>query len=946
MPFLPAVVLALQITSAQAPPSAARNPAFARDGRLAVSVRGDLWIVSTAGQWTQLTSGSAWDREPAWSTDGTSVVYASDKGGNFDIWRVAVGPGGPAGEPQRVTRSPLPEGEPAAASDGRVFFVRGRLGAAELWVHQPDGIETRVTKDHAIERWPTVSSDGARLAYVSISDANRRLRVRALDSGRDTTVLTDARIEHPAWSPTGDRLSFTASGARGAVYVTSLDGRYTNLVSARHAESAWNPDGKSMVLAEIAPEVSVGYNGDPDRTGDRDANTLAAPSGRLWTVAAPVPPDGQSGEVTGAPVADRARLNADAFDQLWNRTTALYYAAPDAATRLARWEALKAKYRPRAIAAASEEDLRTVMHEMLREHPPYRQSASGRAAVSSAHPVATAAGVEILAKGGNVVDAAVAVSFALGVVEPDASGPGGYGQMLVFTKGMDRPQLIEFMSRVPEDAGPTNTTILQAARQPDGGPVLANVPGTIAAMRLAWEKFGSKKVSWEALLAPAIRAAKDGYIVSEGLATTLATERDQFLRYEASRALFFRDDHPLHAGDTLRNPDLAWTLEQIAKGGADAFYKGEIARRMVNDLHAKGNAMKMSDMARYYAAEREPVESSYRGYTLFSSAPPVAGGATLAAQLNLLEQYSSPKPYTEDAGTLHAMMSAWQLVPSGRGRIADPGLWPTTTEPFTNKDTAKYRWRCFDAQKTVSPAVLRADTLVCGQGIKTATIELTRGPECEAHGYDAPNILPCRAAGTTAFAVADADGNLVATTQTLGTWGGNFYVTPGLGFLYNDKLTSYGGDNAYGARLPFARHGSTIAPTIVFEGTGRSRKPAMALGAAGNAWITSAVYQTLVGMIDQRLDPQAALELPRFLLGGGGGGGRGGAGANPGTGVQMEDGFSPEVIKRLEAMGYRPQMISLMGELRMGYGAAVKIEGGRATAGADPRRAGAAGAVP
>jgi gamma-glutamyltranspeptidase/glutathione hydrolase len=118
------------------------------------------------------------------------------------------------------------------------------------------------------------------------------------------------------------------------------------------------------------------------------------------------------------------------------------------------------------------------------------------------------------------------------------------------------------------------------------------------------------------------------------------------------------------------------------------------------------------------------------------------------------------------------------------------------------------------------------------------------------------------------------------------------------------------------------------------------------LGAAGNAWITSAVYQTLVGMIDQRLDPQAALELPRFLLGGGGGGGRGGAGANPGTGVQMEDGFSPEVIKRLEAMGYRPQMISLMGELRMGYGAAVKIEGGRATAGADPRRAGAAGAVP
>jgi gamma-glutamyltranspeptidase len=216
-----------------------------------------------------------------------------------------------------------------------------------------------------------------------------------------------------------------------------------------------------------------------------------------------------------------------------------------------------------------------------------------------------------------------------------------------------------------------------------------------------------------------------------------------------------------------------------------------------------------------------------------------------------------------------------------------------------------------------------------------------------AHGYDANLAATCLAAGTTAFAVADADGNMVATTQTLGTWGGNFYVSPGLGFLYNDKLTSYASDpNAYGARLPFARHGSTIAPTIVLEGSGRAKRAAMALGAAGNAWITSAVYQTLVGMIDQRLDPQAALELPRFLLGGGGGG-RGGAGGAPaGVSIQMEDNFAPGVMKRLEALGYRPQVISLMGELRMGYGAAVRVQNGRAMAGADPRRSGAAGAIP
>ena len=938
-----------------APGAAARNPSYAHDGRLAVSVEGDLWIVSPRGEWTRVTSGPAWDREPAWTPDGSAIVFSSDRSGNFSLWRVRVGPTGANGEAERVTNSPLPDGQPVVTHDGQIIFVRGRLGAAELWEHQSNGSEARVTKDRVAEQWPAISSDGLRLAYVSIADGTRKLHVRALDSGRDTVVLTDARVEHPAWSPTGDRLTWTATGSRGSVYVSPLDGRYVNLVSAHHAESAWSPDGKTIALAEIATDAipPVGYNGDPDRTGDREANLLAASSGKLWTVDAPSSPDQQLAEQAGTPMVDRAQRNADAFDQLWNRTAALYYSTPDAAARRTKWESLKATYRPRAIAAKSDDELKMVLHDMLRVHPPYRQSATGRAAVSSAHPVATAAGIEMLAKGGNVVDAAVAVSFALAVVEPDASGPGGYGQMLIYQKNMDRPQLIEFMSRVPEDAGLGNPAFAQTVRLPDGGPVLVNVPGTVAAMHLAWQKFGSKKIPWADLLQPAIHAARDGYIVSEGLATTLATEREQFAKYEGSRALFFRGDQPLHAGDTLKNPDLAWTLEQIAAGGADAFYKGEIAKRMVNDLHAHGNAMKLSDMARYFAAEREPVSGTYRGYTIFSSAPPVSGGAELAAKLNLLEQYQNPRPYSDDAGTLHAMIAAWQLTPSTRNRIADPGLWPTNTEPFTNKDTARARWRCFDPNQAVNPAQLRGDTLSCAlPNSKTASIELATPPECYAHGYGATQAASCRAAGTTAFTVADADGNVVAATQTLGTWGGNFYVTPGLGFLYNDKLTSYGSDpSAYGARLPFARHGSTIAPTIVFEGAGKSQHPVMALGAAGNAWITSAVYETLVGMIDQHLDPQAALEQPRFLIGGGfgGGGGRGGSGAATppaGATIQLEDGFSPDVMKRLVALGYRTQIVSLPGEVREGYGAAVRIDKGRVTAGADPRRAGSAAAIP
>jgi len=374
---------------------------------------------------------------------------------------------------------------------------------------------------------------------------------------------------------------------------------------------------------------------------------------------------------------------------------------------------------------------------------------------------------------------------------------------------------------------------------------------------------------------------------------------------------------------------LAWTLEQIAAGGADAFYRGEIARRIVADLRGKGSAIQLSDLSRYFAAEREPVSGSYRGLTLFSSAPPVAGGAQLVATLNLLDQFKDPKPYTEDGSTLHAMISAWLLVPSSRNRIADPGLWPVTTEPFTSRDTARARWRCFDPARALSPDALRGDSLVCAA--KTA----------DGNDGDNDSSRVQLSAGTTAFMVADADGNVVAVTQTLGTWGGSFYLTPGLGFLYNDKLASYGTDpTTYGARLPFARHGSTIAPTIVFRAdAGRTPHPVAAVGAAGNAWITSAVYQTLTGILDQHLDPQSALELPRFLPSVRSSG-------DGGVTVELEDGFAPAVVQRLVSLGYHPRFISLPGELREGYAAALIISNGSVTAGADPRRAGAAGAVP
>lgn len=936
------VLVARPQSSSNAVPGA-RDPAYAPDGRLALSVRGDLWLVLPNARWVRVTTGPEWDREPAWAADGRRLVFSSNRGGNFEIWQVSVADTGAATVSSRLFGSADDDREPAVARDGHIIFVRGRGSTARLWIRDDNGTERRLTSGRTAERWPTISPNGERVAYVAITEGGTKLLVRRLaapsgERNADSTVVAANGIEHPAWSPDGSRLTYTTSGARAGVYVTSVDGRYANLVSARHAASAWAPGGHQITLVDL-PDEDVAYNGDPDRIGDREARDQLSAGGGLFTVDAPPVPDAGFAAAPAAAAApftapdEQRRHNGAVLDELAARTATEYYSGSAAVAARTRWDALVASFRPRVLAAPDEDALRAVLHAMLRERPPYRSSATGRAAISSAHPVATAAGLEILRRGGNVVDAAAAVSFALGVVEPDASGPGGYGQMLVYRSEMSSPRLIEFMSRVPEGAGLDNASLLENGRFPEDGPVLANVPGTVVAMYLAVSKYGSGKVPWADILAPAIRAARDGFVVSDGLATTLATEREHFLKYEGARALYFPNGRPVRAGDTLRNRDLAWTLDQIAKGGADAFYKGEIAHRIVADLRGKGNAMQLTDLARYYAAEREPVSGTYRGYTLYSSAPPVAGGAQLVATLNLLEQFKDPKPYPDDAATLHAMLSAWLLAPSSRNRIADPGLWPVTLEPFTNRDTARAHWRCYDPARAPSAEALRGDLAAC-------TGRKSEPPTPTGDDIDSAATFH-HAAGTTAFTVADADGNVVAVTQTLGTWGGNFYVTPGLGFIYNDKLASYATDpNAYGARLPFARHGSTIAPTIVFrrDANGRPR-PIAAVGAAGNAWITSAVYETLIGLLDFHLGPQAALELPRFLPGFR-------TPSDSGIPVELEDGFSPDVMRRLVSLGYRPRLVSLVGELREGYGAALTIDHGNVTAGADPRRSGAAGAIP
>src|SRR5690349_5556360 len=222
------LLLALQQPATSSALRGVRDPAFAPDGRLVVSIDGDLYIqAANGGAWSHLTTGPAWDRQPVWSRDGASIVFSSDRAGGFDLWRLAVPAAGApptAGQPERLTTSAEPDAEPTVASDGRIIFVRGRGSTARLWVRARDGSEQRLTRGQAAERSPAISPDGARVAYVAVAETGGRLRIRALtgDAAKaaDSVVVGDRDVERPAWSPNGDRIAFTTGGARPGVFLT------------------------------------------------------------------------------------------------------------------------------------------------------------------------------------------------------------------------------------------------------------------------------------------------------------------------------------------------------------------------------------------------------------------------------------------------------------------------------------------------------------------------------------------------------------------------------------------------------------------------------------------------------------------------------------------------------------------------------------------------------
>ncbi len=949
---------ALAVRAAAPSPTGLRDPVWSpKAPRIAASWFDRIWTFAPDGQQAKpLLTGAqpAVQRDPAWSADGTRIAFAADAGQGFDIY-VAPASGGAAA---RVTTMAGDERWPSFAPDGRIVFAHrddaGPTGQWDLFVTTPGGEPERLTDTPANEIQPRVSPDGKRMLFVSDRDSEdrdldiwvmnlapetapgtgRASAASAPDGGEHAPRNTPVRVlrargidSYPAWSPSGDRVAFFAvregvpsvwvAPVDAAPQGNGADARVPHphpaaapiLVSRHGGSPAWSSDGRTILIGEL-PEPAPDYNGNPDRD---DADPPPAFNGarpfKLWTVAAPEPVDASARELALSAPADNERF-ARAFDRVWQTLERLYYSHGPSA---AEWRALGDKYRAEAARASDERTFESTVDRMILEQPLIKPAVvSSNAVVVSGNELASEAGRIALEKGGNVVDAMIATSFALGVVEPDASSIGGDGQAILFLKGMSEPTIVEYKDQTPIHATTDNAKIFKDGRLVADGPAAMNIPGVVAGLDYLYRHYASGKVSWEDLIAPAIRYAEEGFVLDQALPTTIAEGRQYLEKYPEARRIFLPGGRIPKAGDRFTNPDYAQTLRAIAKGGADAFYRGEIARKIAADLQANGGIIGLDDLAQYRAIERQPLEGRFRGRFVYGPAPPVSDGVRMIETLQILDNYQ-PKPgarFTTDPDYFHYLIESWKVRDNPR-RIADPAHWSIDIAEHLSREHAAALFRKIDPRKASRSTP-------------------------EANTDDEPSGPPTRIGrGTTGFVVGDADGNMIAVTQTLSTWGGNFYVSKGLGFLYNNHLRSSRTTRGYGQLLPLSRSGSTNSPTLVFDDDHGVKRSRLAVAAAGNAWITASIYSIIANVIDGGMPAQRAVEAPRFLIG-----------RDPedplGTAsrIQIEDRIPRSTLDDLSSRGHIFQKIGRKGEVRYGYASAVVIDTNahKVEGGAEPRR--------
>lgn len=505
--------------------------------------------------------------------------------------------------------------------------------------------------------------------------------------------------------------------------------------------------------------------------------------------------------------------------------------------------------------------------------------------VASEQELATQVGVEILQQGGNAVDAAVAVGFALAVVLPNAGNIGGGGFMVLHDGKSGENFTVDFREMAPSKAS-RDMYLDEQGNVVDGKSLYTHfavgVPGTVAGMEYALKKWGSLPL--EKVIAPAIKLAEEGFIVSNTLAATLQEETETLGKWESSKKIFFKNDRPLVAGERLVQADLANSLRQIAQQGAKAFYEGEIAQKIVAEMEKHNGLITLEDMKGYQSVERKPIVGEYRGYKIVTMPPPSSGGIHLVQILNMLENYSLADSGSNSAETIHYLAETMKLAYADRSEyLGDPDFVKIPVTGLTSKDYAKELIKAIDPDKARPAAEIKPGK-----------------PQ------------PYESDQTTHYSVMDKAGNAVAVTYTLNLNFGSGIVAEGTGILLNNEMDDFsakpGVANAFGliggdanAVEGKKRPLSSMTPTLVLK----NDKPWLVTGSPGGARIITTVLQSILNTIDHGMNPAEAIVTPRvhhqWLP----------------DELRVEEGLSPDTLKLLSERGHKISEKAPMGRIQI-----------------------------
>ncbi|MEP3045573.1 MAG: gamma-glutamyltransferase [Roseibium sp.] len=527
--------------------------------------------------------------------------------------------------------------------------------------------------------------------------------------------------------------------------------------------------------------------------------------------------------------------------------------------------------------------------------------------VASQEAVATKVGVDILQKGGNAVDAAIATGFALAVTLPRAGNLGGGGFMMIHMAERGEADALDYREIAPVAA--TRDMFLGDDGEPDNqksrfSGLAIGVPGTVAGFASAYFKYGSGNIQWEDLIAPAIGLAENGIEVTQDLAASLEARSERLGKDQATADIFYKAGlTPYQPGEVLKQGDLAKTLRLIADQGPAGFYEGEVAKSIAAKVQAAGGGMTVEDLASYKPVWRAPVTGNYRSYEIASMPPPSSGGVHIVQILNMLEAYPLGEYGFNSADTIHVMAEAKRRAYADRSKyLGDPDYSDVPVKGLTHPDYAK------ELAQSIS--------------MSTATPSTDVAPG---------NPIPYESNETTHFSVVDKDGNAVSNTYTLNFSYGVGLTADGTGVLLNNELDDFsakpGSPNAYGLIGGVAnaveggkRPLSSMSPTLVFKDGDLS----MVTGSPGGSRIITTTLQIILNVIDHKMNIAEATAAPRvhhqwFP-----------------DEIRIEEGLSPDTIKILESRGHEITVKNAMGSTQ----SIMKVDGVLAGA-SDPRRQGA-----